>query len=87
MSANQSTAKMNWDLVSYFPEYGGPEMKEFKKKLKADIAARGKRPRSSPLSTKATWPSGKGYSSKRRTSQAATATSIPISDASRRRTG
>ncbi len=39
MSSNQSTAKMNWDLGSYFPEYGGPEMKEFKKKLKADIAA------------------------------------------------
>ncbi len=39
MSANRSTAKMNWDLVSYFPEYDGPEMKEFKKKLKADIAA------------------------------------------------
>ncbi len=39
MSSNQSTAKMNWDLGSYFPEYGGPEMKEFKKKLKADISA------------------------------------------------
>lgn len=38
MSDNQSTAKMNWDLGSYFPEYGGPEMKNFKKNLKADIA-------------------------------------------------
>ncbi|MEZ4547928.1 MAG: hypothetical protein R3B51_09515 [Thermodesulfobacteriota bacterium] len=38
MSSNQSTAKMNWDLGSYFPEYGGPEMKS-SKKLKADIAA------------------------------------------------
>jgi len=28
---------MNWDLTSYFPEYGSPEMKEFKKSLKEDI--------------------------------------------------
>lgn len=37
MPAVNSTSKMNWDLKSYFPEYGGPEMKEFKKKLKEDI--------------------------------------------------
>ncbi len=32
-----STDNMNWDLTSYFPEFNGPEMKEFKKKLKEDI--------------------------------------------------
>ena len=28
---------MNWDLTSYFPEFNGPEMKEFKKQLRDDI--------------------------------------------------
>ena len=28
---------VNWDLTSYFPEFNGPEMKEFKEKLKEDI--------------------------------------------------
>jgi len=28
---------MNWDLTSYFPEFNGPEMKEFKKQLQEDI--------------------------------------------------
>ena len=28
---------MDWDLTSYFPEYGGAEMTEFKEKLRADI--------------------------------------------------
>ncbi|OGE22553.1 MAG: hypothetical protein A3J42_04760 [Candidatus Dadabacteria bacterium RIFCSPHIGHO2_12_FULL_53_21] len=37
MTVNDSTAKMNWDLTSYFPEFNGPEMKEFKEKLKGDI--------------------------------------------------
>ncbi len=37
MPANDTTAKMNWDLTSYFPEFDGPEMKEFKEKLKTDI--------------------------------------------------
>ena len=34
-----STDKMNWDLTSYFPVFNGPEMKEFKKKLKEDIGS------------------------------------------------
>jgi oligoendopeptidase F len=37
MTVDDSTAKMNWDLTSYFPEFNGPEMKEFKEKLKGDI--------------------------------------------------
>lgn len=32
-----STENMNWDLTSYFEEFNGPQMKEFKKKLKEDI--------------------------------------------------
>ncbi|MBI4523087.1 MAG: M3 family oligoendopeptidase [Deltaproteobacteria bacterium] len=35
--------EMNWDLSSYFPEFGGPEMQSFKDELKRDIASlRGK---------------------------------------------
>ena len=30
---------MNWDLTSYFPAFDGPEMRVFKEKLGADIAA------------------------------------------------
>ncbi len=30
---------VNWDLTSYFPAFDGPEMRVFKKKLSADIAA------------------------------------------------
>jgi oligoendopeptidase F len=37
MSQNNSNGNMNWDLTSYFPEFNGPEMKEFKKQLKNDI--------------------------------------------------
>jgi len=37
MSQNNSTNNMNWDLTSYFPEFNGPEMKEFKKQLQEDI--------------------------------------------------
>ena len=37
MTVNDSTAKMNWDLSSYFPEFDGPEMREFKKLLKKEI--------------------------------------------------
>ena len=32
-----STNNMDWDLTSYFPEFNGPEMKEFKNKLREDI--------------------------------------------------
>jgi len=32
-----SESKMNWDLTSYFPEFNGKEMKEFKKNLIADL--------------------------------------------------
>ena len=37
MSQNNSKSNMNWDLTSYFPEFNGPRMKEFKKELKDDI--------------------------------------------------
>ncbi|MEQ9618015.1 MAG: M3 family oligoendopeptidase [Deltaproteobacteria bacterium] len=37
MTENNSTDKMNWDLTSYFPEFNGPGMKEFKERLKQDI--------------------------------------------------
>jgi oligoendopeptidase F len=37
MSGYDSMSRMNWDLTSYFPEYGGKEMKEFKTKLIEDI--------------------------------------------------
>lgn len=38
MPDNNSIKKMNWDLASYFPEFNGPEMKEFKTRIKKDIA-------------------------------------------------
>ena len=38
MPDNNSIKKMNWDLTSYFPEFNGPEMKEFKVWIKKDIA-------------------------------------------------
>ena len=34
-----SESKMNWDLKSYFPEFNGAEMKEFKKILVSDLNA------------------------------------------------
>ncbi|HKQ31856.1 MAG TPA: hypothetical protein VJV40_01540, partial [Thermodesulfobacteriota bacterium] len=37
MTVSDSTAKMNWDLSSYFPEFDGPEMREFKESLKREI--------------------------------------------------
>ncbi len=37
MSQISTNKNMNWDLTSYFPEFNGPEMIEFKKKLKNDI--------------------------------------------------
>lgn len=37
MSEKNGNSKMDWDLKSYFPEYGGTEMVEFKQKLKDDI--------------------------------------------------
>lgn len=43
MSENNSLQNMNWDLSSYFPEFNGPEMMEFKKQLKQDIQTIGKR--------------------------------------------
>jgi len=36
MSKN-TTNTMDWDLTSYFPEFNGPEMIEFKQQLKQDI--------------------------------------------------
>ena len=30
---------MDWDLSSYFPEFNGPEMQQFKKELQEDIAS------------------------------------------------
>ncbi len=30
---------MNWDLTSYFPEFNGPEMNEFKERLRKDISS------------------------------------------------
>ena len=30
---------MNWDLTSYFPTFGGPEMQQFKQELQQDMAA------------------------------------------------
>lgn len=39
MSLDKSAERMNWDLTSYFPEFDGPEMREFKVKLKNDILA------------------------------------------------
>jgi len=30
---------MNWDLASYFPRFGGPEMNEFKSALQGDITS------------------------------------------------
>jgi oligoendopeptidase F len=38
MPDNNSIKKMNWDLTSYFPEFNGPEMNEFKARIKKDIA-------------------------------------------------
>lgn len=38
MPENNSINKMNWDLTSYFPEFNGPEMKDFKAQIKKDIA-------------------------------------------------
>jgi oligoendopeptidase F len=32
-----TTTQMNWDLSSYFPEFNGPEMRDFKDRLKKDI--------------------------------------------------
>lgn len=37
MPNKNPTAKMNWDLTSYFPEFDGPGMKEFKENLKRGI--------------------------------------------------
>ena len=30
---------MTWDLTSYFPQFDGPEMRQFKEALRADVAA------------------------------------------------
>jgi len=30
---------MTWDLISYFPEFNGPEMRRFKEELRADVAS------------------------------------------------
>src|SRR5262245_22340188 len=34
---------MNWDLTSYFPEFNGPEMRQFKAALQEDLRALQKR--------------------------------------------
>ncbi len=47
------TKGVQWDLTSYFPAFDGPEMRAFKKKLAADIAALQKRAaKLAPLSAK-----------------------------------
>ena len=38
-----STAQMTWDLTSYFPQFDGPEMQQFKSDLQRDIDALQKR--------------------------------------------
>ena len=30
---------MTWDLTSYFPQFNGPEMLQFKEAIRADVAA------------------------------------------------
>ena len=30
---------MTWDLTSYFPQFDGPEMRQFKEALRSDVAA------------------------------------------------
>lgn len=48
-----NTKGVQWDLTSYFPAFDGPEMRAFKKKLAADIAALQKRAaKLAPLSAK-----------------------------------
>ncbi|MGB7290795.1 MAG: M3 family oligoendopeptidase [Thermodesulfobacteriota bacterium] len=37
MAEANMTTQMNWDLSSYFPEFNGPEMRDFKDRLKKDI--------------------------------------------------
>jgi oligoendopeptidase F len=37
MAEGNMTTQMNWDLSSYFPEFNGPEMRDFKDRLKKDI--------------------------------------------------
>jgi oligoendopeptidase F len=37
MQEEGTTTKMNWDLSSYFPEFNGSEMRDFKDRLKKDI--------------------------------------------------
>ena len=37
-SAPQVSKGVTWDLTSYFPEFNGPEMQEFKAKVTEDIA-------------------------------------------------
>ena len=39
MAENPSDQVMNWDLTSYFPEFNGPEMVQFKTALRKDIGA------------------------------------------------
>jgi oligoendopeptidase F len=37
MAEANMTTQMNWDLTSYFPEFNGPDMRDFKDRLKKDI--------------------------------------------------
>jgi len=39
MRETQSDVRMNWDLNSYFPEFNGPDMVQFKAALDKDMAA------------------------------------------------
>ncbi len=39
MAETPTEQTMNWDLTSYFPEFNGPDMAQFKEALRKDIAA------------------------------------------------
>ncbi len=39
MAKNNPNNEMDWDLTSYFPQFNGREMQQFKESLKKDIAA------------------------------------------------
>ena len=43
MAKAKPNNEMDWDLTSYFPEFNGPEMLNFKAALRKDLAALRKR--------------------------------------------
>ena len=51
-----SEDKMNWDLTSYFPEFNGKEMKEFKESLVSDLNSTLELARSLENISDDTWP-------------------------------